>query len=132
MLANIYLHPLDEGVNDQRRQKPGTDLISLLLAADDGQGPLSDEEIIAQTKEYVERLFPEVRGKIDMAHVHRWNLALPLMQVGGYREVARVNEQINPKSRVQFAGDYLSGAGQNTAVDYGVKAARNIIANHPA
>ena len=91
---------------------------------------MSDEQIGAQTRSYVERLFPEVRGRIDMTHVHRWSLALPVMQVGGYREVARVNNQIDRRARIQIAGDYLSGAGQNTAVDYGVKAARNIIAHH--
>ena len=100
-------------------------------SASEALWPLSDEEIIGRTQRYIERLFPTIRGKIDMSHVQRWNTALPLMQVGGYREVARLNQQMNAAARVQFAGDYLSGAGQNTAVDFGVKAANNVIANHP-
>ena len=99
-------------------------------SASEALWPSSDEEIIGRTQRYIERLFPAIRGKIDMTHVQRWNTALPLMKVGGYREVARLNQQMNAAARVQFAGDYLSGAGQNTAVDFGVKAANNVIANN--
>ena len=75
------------------------------------------------------KLFPVLRGKVDMTHVKRWNPALPLMQIGGFGEISRHNERRDPKARVQLAGDYLSAAGQNTAVAFGVEAARNIIAH---
>ncbi len=90
----------------------------------------SDDDIVAQALDYLCRLYPMLRGQVDMAHVKRWEKALPLMKVGGYSEVARLHASIDPAARIQFAGDYLSGAGQNTAVDYGVKAAKNLIAHH--
>ena len=89
----------------------------------------SDERVIEQTLESLYRLFPLLRGRVDMTHVKRWNPALPLMQIGGFGEISRLNERRDPKARVQLAGDYLSAAGQNTAVAFGVEAARKIIAH---
>ena len=89
----------------------------------------SDERIIEQTLASLYRLFPVLRGKVDMTHLKRWDVALPLMKIGGFGEISRLNEQRDKASRIQFAGDYLSAAGQNTAVAFGVEASRNIIAH---
>jgi protoporphyrinogen/coproporphyrinogen III oxidase len=87
----------------------------------------SDEQIVEQTLSSLYRLFPEMRGKVDLTHVQRWSVALPLLQIGGFAEIGRLNDRRDRKERVQFAGDYLSAAGQNTAVAFGVEAARNLI-----
>lgn len=114
------------------RAPAGHSLFTAYLEAEasDNAWALSDEAIVARTLEYLCRLYPMLRGQIDMSHVKRWEKALPLMQVGGYAEIARLHERFDPASRIQLAGDYLSGAGQNTAVDYGVKAARNLVNHH--
>lgn len=91
---------------------------------------MSDEAVVQITLDYLYRIFPTLRGNVDMSHVKRWGPALPLMEIGGYKEVAALNERLDPKARVQFAGDYRSGAGQNTAVDFGMQAANNIVAHH--
>mgnify|MGYP003575723694 CR=1 FL=1 len=101
----------------------------LEAGASEASWQMSDEQIVARTLDYLYRLYPMLRGKVDMTHVKRWEKALPLMKIGGYQEVARLHQRLDPAARIQLAGDYLSGAGQNTAVDYGVKAARNLI-NH--
>jgi protoporphyrinogen/coproporphyrinogen III oxidase len=77
---------------------------------------------------YVLRVFPELRGHVAMTHVKRWSPALPLMTIGGYGEIAKLHERLDPASRIQVCGDYLSGAGQGAAVDFGIRAARNLIA----
>ncbi|MEX1670942.1 NAD(P)/FAD-dependent oxidoreductase [Zhongshania guokunii] len=101
-------------------------------AASEACWHMSDEELIEHTLTYLYKLFPVLRGNIDMTHVKRWDTALPLMEIGGYGEVALLNERLKTGSRIQFAGDYRSGAGQNTAVDFGMKAARNIIETYEA
>jgi oxygen-dependent protoporphyrinogen oxidase len=113
------------------RAPTGHSLFTAYLEADASEASwhMSDEQIVARTLDYLYRLYPMLRGAVDMSHVKRWDKALPLMKIGGYGEVARLNQRLDPAAPVQFAGDYLSGAGQNTAVDFGVKAAKNII-NH--
>lgn len=86
----------------------------------------SDEQIIARTMETSRRLFPEVGDDIEFAHVQRWSAALPFTSVGSYRAIGEFVRTMNDKSLVQFAGDYMSMAGQNTAVEMGNRAARRI------
>ena len=126
-IATLFL----EHLKCDDRAPAGHSLFAAYLEAgvSESEWHLSDDEIAQRTVDYVYRLFPELRGKIDMTHVKRWDKALPVMKIGGYKEVARLNERLDSAARIQFAGDYLSGAGQNTAVDFGVKAARNLI-NH--
>lgn len=113
------------------RAPVGHSLFTAYLEADASEASweMSDEQIVARTLDYLCRLYPMLRGNVDMTHVRRWEKALPLLKVGGYGEIAHLHERLDPASRIQLAGDYLSGAGQNTAVDYGVKAACNLI-NH--
>ncbi|MBT8342999.1 MAG: hypothetical protein HKP58_19135, partial [Desulfatitalea sp.] len=96
-----------------------TDAATRYLAKDDAT-------IIAKTLETVFKVFPEIKGYVDVTHVTRWPLALPFTQVGAYRAIDAFNARINPASRVQFAADFMSAAGQNTAVEFGTRAARTI------
>ena len=127
---NIACYFLEHNKNHDRAPK-GHSLITAYheVGVSETMWDWDDERIVAQTLESLYRLFPVMRGKVDMTHVKRWSPALPLMQIGGFGEISRLNEQRDPKSRVQFAGDWLSAAGQNTAVAFGVEAAKNIIAN---
>ena len=87
----------------------------------------SDDELIEKTIAEVVRLFPELAGAIDMTHVARWQRALPLTGPGSYQKIAALNASLDASSRIQYAGDYLSGAGQNTAVAMGQRAAKNLL-----
>lgn len=102
----------------------------LEAAATESLWQTDDEAIVQQTLAYILRLFPNLSGKVDMTHVTRWPCALPLTKIGSYQAIGRLNAQLDHKARIQFAGDYLSCAGQNTAVEFGTRAARNIIDNH--
>ena len=90
----------------------------------------SDEELIARSLQTVLRLFPELRGTVDFTYVRRWPVALPQTRVGVYQRIAEFTSNIDPTSRIQFAGDYLSQTGQNTAVAWGNRAAANLDRHH--
>jgi protoporphyrinogen/coproporphyrinogen III oxidase len=87
----------------------------------------NDDELIRFTVEYLERLYPEIAGSMDMAHVSRWPLAIPHTGPGIYRAMDAMKKRIDPKGPVQFAGDYFSCTGQNTAIHWGKVAAENLI-----
>jgi len=90
----------------------------------------TDNEIVGRSLDTVLRVFPELRGNVAFGYVTRWRRALPLTAVGAYRLICSFNAAVNPRSRVQFAGDYMSAAGQNTAVELGSKAARRLTTIH--
>jgi protoporphyrinogen/coproporphyrinogen III oxidase len=90
----------------------------------------SDDELIARSLQAVLRLFPELRDTVDFTYVRRWPVALPQTRVGVYRRIAEFTSNIDPTSPIQFAGDYLSQTGQNTAVAWGNRAAANLDRHH--
>ena len=92
--------------------------------------PRSDDELIARSLQTVLRLFPELRCTVDFTYVRRWPVALPQTRVGVYQRIAEFTSNLDPASRIQFAGDYLSQTGQNTAVAWGNRAAANLQRHH--
>jgi oxygen-dependent protoporphyrinogen oxidase len=87
----------------------------------------SDEEIGTRTLATIAKVFPELAGQIDFLHVTRWAQALPYSRVGAYQQIGDFNAGLNVSSPLQFASDYMSAAGQNTAVEFGNKAAANLL-----
>jgi oxygen-dependent protoporphyrinogen oxidase len=85
-----------------------------------------DEAIVERTLASVLRVFPELEGTVELAEVTRWRRALPHTRVGGYRAIGEFNSALDPASPIQFAADYMSAAGQNTAVEFGTRAADNV------
>jgi hypothetical protein len=86
-----------------------------------------DDEALARIgQEFVERLFPELRGYRDMVYVSRVPLAIPNPTTGAYAAVHALKASLDPCDRVQFAGDYFTCTGQNSAIHYGNLAASNI------
>jgi oxygen-dependent protoporphyrinogen oxidase len=90
----------------------------------------SDEEIVERTLSTIYRLYPDLRGAMDFSHVTRWVKALPHTGIGAYRHIGEFNAQLRADARIQFAADYMSAAGQNTAVAFGDRAAQNLHAHH--
>ena len=89
-----------------------------------------DEEIIERALQTAFRLFPELRGTVDFTYVRRWRIALPHTKVGVYRQISEFTSGLDETSRIQFAGDYLSQTGQNTAVAWANRAAENLNRHH--
>lgn len=89
----------------------------------------SDDAIAAHSLRTVFRVFPELRESVAFTHVSRWPLALPYTRPGAYQLIGELNAGLDRMDRIQFAADYMSAAGQNTAVRLGNRAARNLIKN---
>ena len=89
----------------------------------------SDADLVTRSLETVFRLFGALHGTVDFTYVRRWPLALPHTRPGVYRAIGEFVAGLDPCSPIQFAGDYLSQTGQNTAVAWGNRAAHNILAN---
>jgi protoporphyrinogen oxidase len=88
----------------------------------------SDDEIVARALATVTRVMPELEGAIDMSFVRRWPICLPRTKPGVYRAIGEFTAGIDPSNPIQFAGDWLSQTGQNTAVAWGQHAAANLVA----
>ena len=88
---------------------------------------VDDEVVVERTLEQVLQFFPELKDSVEMTHVTRWTRALPKTSPGAYRKIAKLGASLDRSSPIQYAGDYLSGAGQNTAVEMGRRAAANIL-----
>lgn len=86
-----------------------------------------DEQLVDHTLATVVKVFPELRDTVEFIHVTRWRRALPFTRIGAYQEIGRLNTSLDPTSPVQYAADFMSAAGQNTAVEFGNRAARNLI-----
>lgn len=99
-------------------------------AANDENLPKSDADLIQLGQEFVERLFPELRGHRDLAHITRWPMAIPNPAPGVYRDLHEMKQRLDPADRVQLAGDYFTCTGQNSAIYYGKRAALNLIHHH--
>lgn len=87
-----------------------------------------DEALVERTLKTVFDVFPELCGSVVFTHVTRWRRALPFTRIGAYRNIGRLNAALDPTSPVQYAADFMSAAGQNTAVEFGNRAARNLLA----
>lgn len=114
------------------RAPPGHGLLSVCweMSAAAAWMQCSDDELIARSLQTVLRLFPELQGSVDFTYVRRWQVALPQTRIGVYQRIAEFTSNIDPASRIQFAGDYLSQTGQNTAVAWGNRAAANLDRHH--
>lgn len=127
--ADIALMFLDHRKSPDRAP-PGHGLIGVdwEAGASERWFDAPDADIAAHTVASVVRIFPELRDQVLFTHVTHWAAALPLTSVGTYRRIGDLNAAIDPRSRVQFAADFLSAAGQNTAVAVANRAASRLAA----
>lgn len=111
------------------RAPAGHGLLSCLWEAGASERMIdaSDEQVVEHTLASVFEVFPELRGTVEFTHVTRWRRALPFTHIGAYQDIGHLNAALDPASPVQYAADFMSAAGQNTAVEFGNRAARNLI-----
>lgn len=112
------------------RAPPGHALFTVYSdeATNDRRYDLTDEELIAASAAYIEKLFPELKGERDFSHVSRWPLAIPNPAPGIYREIHAMKSRLDPDDPVQLAGDYFTCVGQNSAIYWGKIAAERVLA----
>lgn len=86
-----------------------------------------EAEIVDFCTDFLVQLFPGLREQRDMAHITRWPLAVPDPATGIYAKVAAMKQRIDPRDRIQYAGDYFTCTGQNSAIYWGRRAAENLL-----
>ena len=97
------------------------------LHSNDESAGWSDEGLIGEVRDLVERLFPELRGHRRAARLTRWAYASHKGEVGYYTALQQFLDRYPAHESVQVAGDYLATSGQESAVVAGVNAAKRIL-----
>lgn len=87
-----------------------------------------DEKLIALTRDVHRQAWPELARHIeeheDMTYVQRWKTAVILRKPGDYKKLHDFTRGLDPRSRVQLAGDYFSFSATNSSLVSGERAAR--------
>lgn len=109
---------------DRAPSGKGLFTISWELSAADAWFDRSDEEIVARSLQTLTGLVGDLG--VELTYVRRWSPALPHTKPGVYHAIGDFAAGIDPRSPIQYAGDWLSQTGQNTAVAWGERAAANL------
>lgn len=118
--------------NKSRDRAPagrGLFTVSWELSAADAWFDRPDDEIVARSLQTLTGLVGDLG--VELTYVRRWSLALPHTRPGVYRAIGEFAAGIDARSKIQYAGDWLSQTGQNTAVAWGQRAAANLVASLP-
>jgi protoporphyrinogen oxidase len=94
----------------------------------DGFAGWSDERLLEVGRRFVEEIFPEVAGGYLSSEVTRWDYAAHKGNVGYYAALDSFLASHPRDEPVQVAGDWMSVAGQESAVVAGVQAAARVAA----
>jgi oxygen-dependent protoporphyrinogen oxidase len=89
-----------------------------------------DDKVEALTHEVHRQAWPEMARHIeahqDMAYVQRWKNAVILRKPGDYARLRDFNRGLDPRSRIQLAGDYLAFSATNSSLVTGERAAQRV------
>lgn len=89
---------------------------------------LSDDELLAELLPDLERVEPGISGHIEFAEITRWTPGAIKLTRGTQRAIADINRWIDPRDRVQLAGDYVGMPSVNGSIVSGENAARRLAA----
>ncbi|MFD5317657.1 protoporphyrinogen/coproporphyrinogen oxidase [Streptomyces sp. NPDC127098] len=89
-----------------------------------------DDTVVELTHEVHRQAWPELARHIeahqDMAYVQRWKNGVILRKPGDYARLREFNRGLDPRSRIQLAGDYLAFSATNSALVTGERAADRV------
>jgi oxygen-dependent protoporphyrinogen oxidase len=110
---------------DRAPRGRGLFTVSWEMSAADAWFDRSDEEIAERSLRTLIGFVGDLG--VELTYVRRWSPALPHTRPGAYRAIGEFAAGIDPRSPIQYAGDWLSQTGQNTAVAWGQRAAANLV-----
>jgi len=87
---------------------------------------LSDEELLAEMVPALESVIPGFADSIEFSEITRWIPGALRSHPGQHRLIAEIDARIDPHSRVQLAGDYLTIPSINGSVICGETAAKRL------
>jgi oxygen-dependent protoporphyrinogen oxidase len=88
----------------------------------------TDQEMIDSVLASLEKVIPGISHLVEFAQVNRWPMGSPVLQHGAHKAIAELDALLDPRSRVQFGGDYLCTASTNGAALSGELAAARLAA----
>lgn len=108
---------------------PGHSLITCYMnnITGDQFNEMDDQAFIGKAAGFLQLHFPELEGHLDLTRVSRWPLAIPFPEPGAHTALHQLKQRLSPESPIQFAGDYFTVTGQNSAIHYGHKAAETLL-----
>jgi oxygen-dependent protoporphyrinogen oxidase len=83
----------------------------------------SDDEIVGRTAEVINSLLPGWANDVETSVVARWDPSLVVATLGTYERLGQFVRRIDPRARIQLAGDYLAQSSVNASVAAGKTAA---------
>jgi len=90
----------------------------------------SDQTILDQVLRFIEPYYGNLGNMVADYEIGRWARVVPIMPKGRFKVIAEYQKSINPKDRVQFAGDLAPIGGVNAALVSGRNAAARITSNY--
>ena len=86
----------------------------------------SDEELLEKALPTVDRLIPGLADRVEFNQIVRWDKGWVRTNAGTYKTMAELTRRLDPSSRIQLAGDYLTIPGTNGSSASGDRAARGL------
>jgi len=87
-----------------------------------------DEQVLSKVLGFIKPYYGDLSGQVEDVMIGRWERVVPIMQAGRFKHVAKYQKSIDPRARVQFAGDLDPIGGVNAALVSGDKAAKRVAA----
>lgn len=111
------------------RAPQGKGMISVFLRAEwcDKHYETADEQVIREVAAKLQPYFGDVLAQAEHVVTQRWPHCALLVRPGIFGEMSQHYRSINPKARVQLAGDYAPFSSVNTAVVSGEAAAQRLV-----
>ncbi len=124
MIILLFPHRLSSGV-----APAGKGIVTACSIHDWSNEHLNDDDdaIIEAMLPNVERVVPDIRSHIEVTNVTRWTPALFASRAGSYKDMKRLIDSIDPRSKIQLAGDYFSFSSTNASAISGDRAVKRII-----
>tara|TARA_B110000211_G_C14093203_1_gene560732 strand:+ start:1222 stop:2559 length:1338 start_codon:yes stop_codon:yes gene_type:complete len=86
-----------------------------------------DQKIIEQVLGFLKPYYGDLSLTLEDYAIGRWPMVVPKMPQGRFKQIVQYQKSIDPRARVQFAGDLEPIGGVNAALVSGQKAAKRII-----
>lgn len=112
------------------RAPPGKGIVSVFLRAEwcDERYETPDAVVIDEVLGKLRPYFGDLSSSVEQTVVQRWQNCALLVKPGIFAAMSRHYQSIDPKARVQMAGDFAPFSSVNTAVVSGENAAKLLIA----
>jgi protoporphyrinogen oxidase len=90
----------------------------------------SDEVVLDQIFANLKPYYGDLSSEVVTYELGRWPVVVPKMPQGRFKQIATYEKSIDPKARVQFAGDLDPIGGVNAALVSGKKAAQRMVGQY--